>query len=53
MEESSIFYDIKKLDLSTGLISDYGFAVQPLMHEFNKVNMIIGGRYQIPVYDGT
>ena len=33
-------------------MSDYGFAIQPLIHTLKKTDYLIGGRYQMPVYRG-
>ena len=51
-EYSTLIYDIKKMDLSTGKMTDYGFAIQPLIHNLKNHNYLIGGRYQMPVYRG-
>ena len=50
---SSLVLDIKKMDLTNGLITDYGFAIQPLIHHLKDKSHIIGGRYQMPVYRGS
>ena len=42
---SIIVYDVKKLDLRSGLMSDYGFAVQPIIHKLKNKDFLIGGRY--------
>ena len=34
-------------------MSDYGFAVQPLIHTLKQRSYVIGGRYQMPVYKGS
>ena len=52
-EFSVLVFDIKKFDLRTGEMTDYGFAVQPLIHCLKKNNYLIGGRYQMPVYRGS
>ena len=52
-EYSVLVFDIKRHDLQTGGVSDYGFAVQPLIHNLKGRNYLIGGRYQIPVYKGA
>jgi len=52
-EYSVLILDIKKMDLRTGQISDYGFALQPLIHKLKDRNFLIGGRYQMPVYQGS
>ena len=52
-EFSVLVFDIKKHDLRTGKVSDYGFAVQPLLHNLKGRNYLIGGRYQVPVYKGS
>ena len=44
-EYSSLVLDIKRLDLATGKISDYGFSVQPLIHTLRDRDYLIGGRY--------
>ena len=31
-ENSVMVYDVKRIDLKTGKMSDYGFALQPLIH---------------------
>ena len=41
------------MDLKTGQISDYGFAIQPLIHRLKEKNYLIGGRYQMQVYRGS
>lgn len=41
------------MDLATGKMTDYGFAVQPLIHTLKGRNFLIGGRYQMPVYRGS
>ena len=51
-DKSVLFFDIKKMDLKTGEISDYGFAMQPLIHILKNRAYLIGGRYQMPVYKG-
>ena len=50
---SVLIFDIKKLDLRTGKMSDYGFAIQPLVHCLKSRDYLIGGRYQMPVYRGS
>ena len=50
---SVLVFDIKKFDLKTGRMSDYGFAIQPLIHNLQLRNYLIGGRYQMPVYRGS
>ena len=45
--------DIKKFDLSNGELTDYGFAIQPLIHRLKDRNHLIAGRYQMPVYGGS
>ena len=52
-EHSVLLLDIKKFDLQTGVVSDYGFAMQPLIHKLKDRNFLIGGRYQMPVYQGS
>ena len=52
-EGSALVLDIKRMDLSTGEISDYGFAIQPLIHRLKDRNLIIAGRYQMPIYGGS
>ena len=47
---SVLVYDIKKMDLRTGKMTDYGFAIQPLVHTLKLRDYLIGGRYQMPVY---
>ena len=44
-EQSALLLDIKKFDLSNGELSDYGFAIQPLIHRLKNRNHIIAGRY--------
>ena len=51
-DQSALVYDIKRFDLRTGQMSDYGFAIQPLIHTLKKTDYLIGGRYQMPVYRG-
>ena len=51
-EASVLVHDIKKFDLKTGKMSDYGFAIQPLIHRLSNKDFLIGGRYQMPVYRG-
>lgn len=50
---SVLIYDIKKMDLRTGEMTDYGFAIQPLVHTLKLREYLIGGRYQMPVYQGS
>ena len=50
---STLVFDIKKMDMRTGGMTDYGFAVQPLIHMLKNRQYLIGGRYQIPVYRGS
>ena len=50
---SVLIFDIKKFDLKTGEMSDYGFAIQPLMHTLKNRDYLIGGRYQMPVMRGS
>ena len=50
---SVLVFDIKKFDLRSGEMTDYGFAFQPLIHTLKKNNYLIGGRYQMPVYRGS
>ena len=52
-EFSAIIYDIKRMDLRTGQMTSYGFAVQPLIHKLKNNDYLIGGRYQMPVYQGA
>lgn len=52
-DASVIIYDVKQFDLVTGKISDYGFAMQPLIHNLKGHHYLIGGRYQMPVYRGS
>ena len=52
-EHSTLVYDIKKFDLKSGQMTDYGFAVQPLIHVLKNNHYLIGGRYQLPVYKGS
>ena len=52
-EQSALILDIKKFDLSNGELSDYGFAIQPLIHRLKDRNFIIAGRYQMPIYAGS
>ena len=52
-EHSVLLLDIKKFDLQTGTVSDYGFAMQPLIHKLKDRNFLIAGRYQMPVYRGS
>ena len=51
-EASVLVHDVKRLDLKTGQMSDYGFAVQPLIHKLKNKDFLIGGRYQMPVFKG-
>lgn len=51
-DNSVLVHDIKKFDLKTGVMTDYGFAVQPLIHRLKSRDFLIGGRYQMPVYRG-
>ena len=44
-DQSALVYDIKRFDLRTGQMSDYGFAIQPLIHTLKKTDYLIGGRY--------
>ena len=44
-DHSALVFDIKKMDLRTGEMSDYGFAIQPLMHRLSDAAYLIGGRY--------
>lgn len=53
LDHSILVLDIKRMDLRTGQISDYGFAIQPLMHKLKERSYLIGGRYQMPVYQGS
>lgn len=34
-------------------MTDYGFALQPLIHKLKNNDYLIGGRYQMPVYRGS
>jgi len=52
-DSSVLVFDIKKFDLRTGQMSDYGFAIQPLTHRLKQRSYLIGGRYQMPVYRGS
>ena len=52
-EHSTMVFDIKKMDLRTGKMTDYGFALQPLIHMLKNNSYLIGGRYQMPVYRGS
>ena len=52
-EFSCLVFDIKKFDLATGEMTDYGIAIQPLIHVLKNRQYLIGGRYQMPVYRGN
>lgn len=52
-EKSVLLLDIKKMDLTTGTLSDYGFTMQPLIHRLKDRDYLITGRYQMPVYKGS
>jgi hypothetical protein len=52
-DTSCIIFDIKRLNLTTGEMNDYGFAIQPLTHRLKQRSYLIGGRYQMPVYRGS
>jgi len=42
---SVLMFDIKKFNLNTGEMEDYGFAMQPLIHTLKNRDYLIGGRY--------
>jgi hypothetical protein len=45
-------FDFKRLDLKTGILEDFGFALQYLVHELKNQLFLIGGQYQVPVMKG-
>ena len=49
---SALLLDIKKFDLAKGTMTDYAFALQPLIHSLKGRYYLIGGRYQVPIYKG-
>ena len=53
LEYSVLVLDIKEMDLTTGVLTDFGFAIQPLIHRLKDRDYLIGGRYQMPVYEGS
>jgi len=50
---SVLVFDIKRFDLASGHMRDYGWAVQPLIHTLRKRDYLIAGRYQLPVMQGS
>ena len=49
---TSLLFDFKRLDLKTGVMEDFGFALQYLVHSLKNNLFLIGGQYQIPVFKG-
>ena len=45
LDHSAMLYDIKCFNIDTGEISDFGFAVQPLIHRLKDHSYLIGGKY--------
>ena len=52
-QNSSIVFDIKKFDLKTESLVDYGFALLPLVHSLQNRNFLISGQYQLQVFRGA
>lgn len=49
---TSLLFDIKRMDLKTGKMEDFGFALQYLCHELKGNLFLIGGQYQVPIFAG-
>ena len=42
---TSLLFDFKRLDLKTGVMEDFGFALQYLVHNLKDNLFLIGGQY--------
>jgi len=40
------------MDLTTGVMEDFGFALQYLVHDLKGSLFLIGGQYQVPILKG-
>ena len=50
---SAMIFDIKCFNVETEELTDFGFAIQPLIHKLKDRAYLIGGKYQMPVFRGS